>query len=51
MVPPFSNIGGLQRAIQTFGSEERLAEVLDSLNRAVFSGEADAMLAETHPKP
>ncbi len=51
VVPPFSNIGGQQRAIQTFGSEERLAEVLDSLNRAVFSDEADTVPAETHPKP
>ncbi len=51
VVPPFSNIGGLQRAIQVFGSEDRLAKILDSLNRAIFSDEADTILAEAHPKP
>lgn len=37
MVPPFSHIGGLQRAVATFGSEERLVAVLDDLNRSVFA--------------
>lgn len=37
VVPPFSNIGGMQRAIQDFGTEEKLVSVLDSLNRAVFT--------------
>lgn len=36
VVPPFSNIGGVQRAIQTFGAEERVVQVLNSLNIAVF---------------
>ncbi len=36
VVPPFSNIGGLLRAIQTFGSEEGLTRVLDGLNQALF---------------
>ena len=39
VVPPFSNIGGLQRAIQVFGSEEQLAATLASLNHALFSQE------------
>ncbi|GAB6081106.1 hypothetical protein JCM30471_34350 [Desulfuromonas carbonis] len=37
MVPPFSHIGGLQRAVATFGNKERLAVLLDGLNRAVFA--------------
>ncbi|GEM_PF-5302403 len=41
LVPPFSHIGGMQRAIQTFGNEERLRQILASLNHAVF-GEADS---------
>jgi len=36
-VPPFSHIGGLQRAVQTFGSEEKLEQILADMNRAVFS--------------
>lgn len=38
-MPPFSMIGGYQRARQIFGGEARLAEVIASLNDAVF-GEA-----------
>jgi len=49
MVPPFSNIGGLQRAVATFGNEERLAAVLASLNRAVFAEDEDAG-ATTHDR-
>ena len=45
-VPPFSNIGGLQRAIQTFGSEEGLARVLDSLNQALFGPGTTEVLRE-----
>jgi len=42
MVPPFSHIGGLQRAVATFGNEERLAVVVGGLNNAVFADvEAD----------
>lgn len=37
VVPPFSNIGGIARAIQDFGNEERLTRTLDSLNKAVFA--------------
>lgn len=40
MLPPFSHVGGLQRALATFGSEERLTAVLGDLNRAVF-GDGD----------
>ena len=36
VVPPFSNIGGLQRAVQVFSSEELLLQTIASLNRAVF---------------
>ena len=51
VVPPFSNIGGMQRAVQTFGSKEQLAKILTSLNLAVFSKEGVAATAEQHPKP
>ncbi len=37
VVPPFSNNGGIPRAIQAFGSQERLEKVLNSLNAAVFA--------------
>lgn len=37
VVPPFANIGGIQRAIQNFGSREKLEQTLESLNRAVFA--------------
>lgn len=39
MVPPFSHIGGLQRAVATFINEERLSAILDDLNRSVFAEE------------
>jgi type I restriction enzyme R subunit len=48
-VPPFVNNGGLPRAIQTFGGEDRLREVLESLNRAVFA-ESEAEDAATVPR-
>lgn len=51
VVPPFSNIGGLQRAIQTFGSEERLQRTLASLNHAVFSEEGVSATLEQNIKP
>lgn len=35
-MPPFSMIGGYQRARQIFGGDARLAEVIASLNQAVF---------------
>lgn len=37
VVKPFSNIGGLQRAVQTFGSEDKLEGIIASLNLGVFS--------------
>ena len=36
VVPQFKNVGGLPRAIQAFGNEERLTQVLNSLNQAMF---------------
>ncbi len=51
VVPPFSNIGGMQRAVQTFGSEEQLERILASLNLAIFSEESVATNAEQHTKP
>ena len=50
VVPPFSNIGGMQRAVQTFGSEERLARILASLNLAVFDEGDVATSLEQHTK-
>lgn len=47
-VPPFANSGGLARALQTFGGEERLRAVLESLNRAIFD-ETDPGRDETYP--
>jgi type I restriction enzyme R subunit len=35
-VPPFSNLGGLQRAIQVVGGEDSLRHMILSMNTAVF---------------
>ncbi len=51
VVLPFSNIGGMQRAVQTFSTEERLKKILASLNLAVFSEESVAASEEQHTKP
>ncbi len=37
VVPPFSNIGGMQRAMQSFGTEDKLAKTIKSLNKALFA--------------
>ena len=39
---PFSQLGGLQQALRVFGTQERLDELLDSLNQAVFGTADDA---------
>lgn len=50
VVPPFSNLGGLQRAIQVFGGEKHLVDMLHSLNHAVFTdAELDQQLP-AHPE-
>lgn len=36
LAPPFSNSGGLQRAVQVFGGMEQLSCILADLNRVVF---------------
>jgi type I restriction enzyme R subunit len=36
LLPPFSNLGGRQRAIQACGSEKALIELLEEMNRAIF---------------
>ena len=51
VVPPFSNIGGLQRAVQTFGSEDALAKVIADINAAVFLDAGAAAPAQEHPNP
>jgi type I restriction enzyme R subunit len=51
VVPPFSNIGGTQRAIQTFGSEEKLVQILNSLNSAVFDAVEPAYETYEQPNP
>lgn len=33
---PFSQLGGYPQAVRVFGSEERLEELVDGLNAAVF---------------
>lgn len=51
VVPPFSNIGGMQRAVQIFGSEEQLERIIATLNLAVFSEEGVAENTEQYIKP
>jgi len=48
VVPPFSNIGGIQRAVQVFGGNDRLNDVLRSMNSAVFSDENISNESEHH---
>lgn len=50
VVPPFSNIGGKQRAVQVFGSEEKLMQALSSLNSAVFT-DAEPVEPPKQPRP
>ena len=38
---PFSQLGGLPQAVRVFGREERLAEVIGSLNEHMFGGPAE----------
>ncbi len=38
---PFSQLGGLAQAVRVFGRQERLAEVIGSLNEYMFGGPAD----------
>lgn len=38
---PFSQLGGLAQAVRVFGRQERLAEVIGSLNEHMFGGPAD----------
>ncbi|MDZ7753945.1 MAG: helicase-related protein [Gammaproteobacteria bacterium] len=51
VVPPFANIGGLQRALQTFGSEDALARVIADMNAAVFPEAGAAAQSADHPEP
>lgn len=48
VVPQFKNVGGLPRAIQAFGTEERLIAVLAGLNAAIFG--PDETPSEQRPK-
>ncbi len=36
---PFSQLGGYNQAVRVFGNENRLEEIIESLNAAVFGGE------------
>jgi len=47
-VLPFTNIGGMQRAIQTFGNEEQLVKILDKMNNDVFTDEENGTASEKH---
>jgi type I restriction enzyme, R subunit len=38
---PFSQLGGMAQAVRVFGREERLAEVIGSLNEHMFGGATD----------
>jgi type I restriction enzyme R subunit len=44
---PFSQLGGLAQAVRVFGREERLTEVIGSLNEHMFGGAADDHAAGT----
>jgi type I restriction enzyme, R subunit len=44
---PFSQLGGLAQAVRVFGREERLAQVIGSLNEHMFGGAADDDAAGT----
>ena len=47
---PFSQLGGLAQAVRVFGRQERLAEVIGSLNEHMFGGDAgDDMPNATRP--
>ena len=48
VVPQFRNVGGLPRAIQAFGTEDRLMAVLADLNAAIFG--ADDTQPEQRPE-
>lgn len=45
---PFSQLGGLAQAVRVFGRQERLAEVIGSLNEHLFGGAADDQAASGH---
>jgi type I restriction enzyme, R subunit len=47
-VPPFSHIGGIQRAIQTFASEEKLIKILKKVNQAVFIEDEEIKTEDKH---
>ncbi|MCU7838973.1 MAG: DEAD/DEAH box helicase family protein [Candidatus Thiodiazotropha sp. (ex Troendleina suluensis)] len=51
VVPPFSNIGGMQRAVQSFGTEENLAKTIKSLNRAIFAYGESVHDEQKQPNP
>ena len=51
VVPPFSNIGGFQRAVQVFGSEGALAATISDLNAAIFPDGDVFDTAEERPEP
>ncbi|MCC7288341.1 MAG: DEAD/DEAH box helicase family protein [Burkholderiaceae bacterium] len=44
---PFSQLGGLAQAVRVFGREERLVEVIGSLNEHMFGAAADDAAAGT----
>ena len=48
---PFSQLGGMAQAVRVFGREERLAEVIGSLNEHMFGGAADDDAAAAPSRP
>ncbi|MBI5890198.1 MAG: DEAD/DEAH box helicase family protein [Nitrosomonadales bacterium] len=40
---PFSQLGGYNQAVRVFGNENRLEEIIESLNAAVFGVDADTV--------
>jgi len=47
-VLPFTNIGGMQRAIQTFGNEGQLVKILEKMNKAIFTEEENGTASDKH---
>ena len=48
---PFSQLGGKPQAVRIFGSEDRLDDLIEALNSAVFGGDAGDALPHEEPRP
>ncbi len=48
---PFSQLGGYPQAVRVFGEEDRLQELIESLNAAVFGEDAGKQQSGERPRP